>query len=125
MRSLALSLLLAATPTLVPSTPALAQRDELVLSECSVLPEYDPAAMRYIDRGPSLYGSWLYEVVYRWNRTVLLLDRFGNVRCDEPLVRSELRTQRFELNEQFGNASEVARDVKAWLAGRAVERCPQ
>lgn len=106
------------------ASPATAQVDELLISECAELPAYDPGAMRYINRGPSLYGSWFYEVVYRKNRTVLLLDRFGNVRCEQPITRSVVMTQSFELNEQFGRAEVLASDVRAWLRAREIERCP-
>jgi hypothetical protein len=115
-------LILAAT--LLASSAATAQvGGEVQLSECSVFPAFDQHAIRYHNNGAGLYGVWFYDLVYRHVRTVLLLDRFGHTECEQPITRDELMTMHFEINEQDGQAQDVANDVRAWLAGHAIERC--
>lgn len=110
--------------TLILATTLLASPGEIVLSECSRFPQFDTSMVRYENRGPSEYGVWFYDLVYRSERTVLLTDAWGHVECQDPVKRSEIKTLRFSLSEQFGRRENVAADVRAWLAGREVERCP-
>lgn len=97
---------------------------EILLSDCYRYPSYNPAAIRYLNNGPSLYGAWYYDLNFRYERTVLLVDAYGRPACERPVVRSVIQQKHFEINEAHGKPAHLERDVKAFLASQEMGKCP-
>lgn len=97
---------------------------EIFLSECNRYPQYDAAAIRYLNNGPSLYGVWYYDLVFRNERTYLLVDAFERPACEKPIVRSVIQKKRFEVAENYGKPAQLGKDVQAFLRAHAIEMCP-
>jgi hypothetical protein len=73
--------------------------------------------------GPSVYGYWYYDLVYRQNETVQLTDPYGQPECGQPVTRSTVQTQHFQISDEDGGAQDVEQEVKTFLASHQLDRC--
>lgn len=96
-----------------------ASAHETLISECNVYPEFRKEAIRRFDPGPSFYGQWYYDLVFKNVRQVLVHGCGGT-----PITQTVLITERFTADEPHGTKAILEKDVRAYLAAHEIDRCP-